>query len=75
MRLSFICILTFLKQIKPVIYNFYVFEILRCESDMEKMPDIPVQYVLDVLVISNKNNLFKSQLFIIVDLVLCSFRN
>lgn len=26
----------FLKQIKPVLYNFYVFEILRCENDMEK---------------------------------------
>lgn len=38
-----------------------------------KKPDIPdsVQYVLDVLVLitSNKVNLFKSQLFIIVDLV------
>lgn len=42
---------------------------------MEKMPDIPVQYILDVLVLSNKVNLFKSQLFMIVDLVLCSFRN
>lgn len=36
---------------------------------MEKMPDIHVQYVLDVLMLSNKVNLFKSQLFIIVDLV------
>lgn len=75
LRLSFICFLTFLKQIKPVIYNFYVFEILRCESDTEKMPDIPVQYVLDVLMLSNGVNLFNSQLFMIVDLVLCSFRN
>lgn len=65
----------FLKQIKPVIYNFYVFEILRCESDMEKMPDILVQYILDVLMLSNGVNLFNSQLFMIVDLVLCSFRN
>lgn len=42
---------------------------------MEKMPDIPVQYVLDVLMLSNGVNLFNSQLFMIVDLVLCSFRN